>query len=68
MVEHTGHPYAALNYIKSFSQPDNTAVPADPLLVILQKYSPDAYYLVQRLESMPGTIKSINSFSNHRTV
>ena len=57
VVRHTKNPYSLLYYIKEVQIPDNETVPNDTLLVILKKYSPNAYYLVQRMENIPDTIK-----------
>ena len=57
MTRHTTNPYSLLRYIKDVQISDNETVPNDPLLVILKKYSPDAYYLVQRMENYPMTIR-----------
>lgn len=50
-------PYRPLGLIKDDTVRITPAPPRDPLLVLLKKYSPDAYTLVRRTEQMLGTIR-----------
>lgn len=50
-------PYRPLALIKDDTVRINPAPPKDPLLVLLRKYSPDAYTLVRRTERMLGTVR-----------